>query len=165
MDTAIAFTCCAWSRSQFHSHRSSIMAPTHLRIEMLHPSLGVGRESDKMGIARSRDKCFKQDAGALCKSQDLSNVALKMTLLSITSRELRITSSKTPQSFTGTTCSNKLSGKRETDVRATIGSSYHELLVSVQKRGKAKFKNEKNNLASSIRGDAWKDGSDERGSN
>jgi hypothetical protein len=77
---------------------------------MLCLSLETERESAKMGTTRSRDNCLKQDAGTLCKSQHLSILELNIALLSMISRELRIASPKTPESLTGTTCANKLSG-------------------------------------------------------
>ena len=81
------------------------MAPTQLRPGLLWPSFGKRIAWAQIGTARSRDNRLKHDAGALCKSQDLSNEALKIALLSISSRVLRITSPKTPQSLTGKTCS------------------------------------------------------------
>jgi hypothetical protein len=122
---ATALTCCTCSGSQFHSERSNITAPTQTRDEALPPSLGKGNASTKMGTATSRDNWLKHDAGAPFKSQDLSNTALKIALLSISSRELRITSPNAPQSLTGTTCSNNFSGECEAIVCAARQRERH----------------------------------------
>jgi hypothetical protein len=104
------------------------MAPTQKHVEVPQLSIDNGGESTKMGTATSRDNWLKQDTGAPFKSQDLSKTALKIALLSISSRELRITSPKAPQSLTGKTCSTNLSGKWEANVHAARHRSEHKNL-------------------------------------